>query len=75
MMMKEYNQIFEAEAECLSAVLLVPRPALLHMLKEGLSDAALAKYFGVSTELLRMRLNRTGARLQMGRRGGSAAQA
>jgi Zn-dependent peptidase ImmA (M78 family) len=73
MMMREYNQTFEAEAECLNAVLLVPRAALLQMLKEGLSDAALAKYFGVSLELPRMRLHRTGVLRQLGRRAAPAA--
>jgi Zn-dependent peptidase ImmA (M78 family) len=50
-------------------MLLVPRAALLQMLKEGLTDAALAKYFGVSMELLRMRIHRTGVLRHLGRAG------
>jgi hypothetical protein len=66
LMMKEYNALQEAEANCLAGVLLVPREALLVLLDQT-DDEALANHFGVSAELLRMRKNITGVVRQRGR--------
>lgn len=68
MMMKEYDRIQEHEAECLSGALLVPRQALLDLLQQGVPEAELAAYFGVSRELLQMRRLTTGVERQLGYR-------
>ena len=68
LMMKHYDKAQEEEADCFAAALLVPREALLTLIGRGMNDGALATYFGVSLELLRMRKNRTGVERQLGRR-------
>lgn len=65
MMMNEYNAVHEEEANCLSGTLLLPREALLQAIRQGMSDSAMAKHFGVSTALLRMRRNTTGVDKQL----------
>jgi Zn-dependent peptidase ImmA (M78 family) len=60
MMMAHYNPVHEAEADCLSSTLLVPRVALLYCLDEGFADKDLIKYFSVTSDLIRMRRNITG---------------
>jgi len=67
LMMKEYNSDQEAEADCLAGSLLVPRDALLVMLRR-MDEPSLANYFGVSLDLLRMRKNLTGIDRQLGNR-------
>lgn len=65
MMMNEYNAVHEEEANCLAGALLLPREALLKALKAGQGDSAMARYFGVSVDLLRMRRNTTGINRQL----------
>jgi Zn-dependent peptidase ImmA (M78 family) len=65
MMMNEYNPTHEEEANCLAATLLLPREALLHAARQRMTDAAMAKHFGVSGALLRMRRNLTGIDRQL----------
>lgn len=65
MMMNEYNEVHEEEANCLASTLLLPRDALLEAIRRGMSDNAMAKYFGVSAALLRMRRNLTGVDKQL----------
>lgn len=65
MMMNEYNAMHEEEANCFSGTLLLPREALLQAIRQGMSDGAMARYFGVSTALLRMRRNTTGVDKQL----------
>lgn len=67
LLMKEFDREQEAEAECLSAVLLVPRDALISLLPRT-SEEALAAHLGVSLEMLRMRRNVTGVDRQLSRR-------
>ena len=66
LMMSAYDRLQEAEADWLAAVLLLPRPALLSV--AAAPSAAAARSYGVSEDLLQMRLNVTGVRNQAARR-------
>ena len=68
MMINHYNPVHEEEASCLSATLLVPREALLHLLALGYTDSQMMEHFGVSAALLTMRKNVTGVVRQLDRR-------
>jgi hypothetical protein len=68
MMLNHYNLVHEEEADCLAGALLVPREALLHVLGNGNSPQSAAKYFGVTSDLLRMRANLTGINRQLANR-------
>ena len=57
----------EEEANWLGGVLLVPAPAALRIVRQGLSEQHAAGLYGVSADMLRWRLNMTGAR-RRGRR-------
>jgi Zn-dependent peptidase ImmA (M78 family) len=57
----------EDEASWLGGVLLVPRDAALLLVREGISVDIAAERFGVSVQLMRMRLNASGARAQVER--------
>ncbi len=61
-----YDQDQEDEAAWLGGTLLLPRPALLWMRQQGLSDDAAGTHFGVSPELLRWRVRMTGIDYQLG---------
>ena len=65
MMMKQYNLVHEEEAGCLSGTLLVPRGALLELIRQRANEQAIATYFGVSIELVRMRKNLSGVMKQV----------
>ena len=61
-----YNQDQEEEAAWLGAALLLPRPALMWMRRQRLSDESAATYFGVSPDLLHWRIRMTGIDYQLG---------
>jgi Zn-dependent peptidase ImmA (M78 family) len=61
-----YNQDQEDEAAWLGGTLLLPRPALLWMRYQGMSDDEAATYFSVSPDLLRWRIRMTGIDYQLG---------
>ena len=61
-----YNQEQEDEAAWLGGTLLLPRPALLWMRRQRLSDEEAATHFGVSPDLLRWRIRMTGIDYQLG---------
>ena len=65
MVMNEYNADHEEEANCLAGTLLIPREALLHVIRLDMTDSAMTTYFGVSGALLRMRRNVTGVDKQL----------
>lgn len=73
MMMSEYNAEHEEEATWFAGAILVPREALLDLMRRGVPDSEAAKHFGVSTKLLTMRRNRTGVNIQLNRRRGTWA--
>jgi Zn-dependent peptidase ImmA (M78 family) len=68
MMMADYNETHEDEANCLAGTLLVPRVALIELLGQGYDTQRAADYFGVTSAVLQMRRNLTGVDLQMSRR-------
>jgi len=58
---RHYNEILEAEANCLAGVLLVPGPAAVRLATTKTSlDIAAARY-NISPAMMRMRLNQSGA--------------
>jgi hypothetical protein len=70
MMMSEYNNVHEEEASWFAGAILVPRDALLDVIKRGLVEAAAANYYGVSPAIFRMRRNVTGVDVQLSRQRG-----
>lgn len=70
MMMSEYNEEHEEEANWFAGAILVPRDALLDIARRGLTDRAAAERFGVSLALYQMRRNLTGVDVQLSRRRG-----
>lgn len=68
LMLSAYDKQQEAEADWLGAVLLLPRPALLRIVQNGMGSDLAAQRYRVSSQLLRMRLDRTGVNLQIRRR-------
>lgn len=68
LMVSGYRPQQEAEADWLAGTLLLPRVALLAIVRAGRSNQEAARTYGVSEDLLRMRLDRTGVNLQMRRR-------
>jgi Zn-dependent peptidase ImmA (M78 family) len=61
-----YDQDQEHEAAWLGGTLLLPRPALLWMRRQRMSDEEAATHFGVSPDLLRWRIRMTGIDYQLG---------
>jgi len=61
-----YSQDQEDEADWLGGTLLLPRPALLQIRREALSDAAAMSKFLASEEMLRWRFRMTGVDYQLG---------
>lgn len=66
---RNWNQEIEDEATWLAGVLLVPREAALAVARHepGLTEDEAAAEFGVSTDMMRWRLNVTGVRSQVAR--------
>lgn len=62
--LRNLHQDLEDEADWLGQTLLVPRPAALAVVRDGLDLEAAATKFGVSQQLMRLRLNVTGAVIQ-----------
>ncbi len=58
----------EEEAAHLAGVLLVPNEAALHVVSAGLASEAGSRLFGVSEQMMRYRINISGARLRHARR-------
>jgi hypothetical protein len=73
MMMSEYNTVHEEEANWFAGAILIPRDALLDAAARGLTDRAMADYFGVSHAVFQMRRNLTGVGIQLSRRRGTWA--
>lgn len=73
MMMSEYNVSHEDEANWLAGTILLPRDAILDIVRRGVPDRDAAAFFGVSPKLLQMRKNLTGVAVQLSRRRGTWA--
>lgn len=61
---RDYAKAEEDEAAWLSGCLLVPRDAALLVASDGLDLRTAAEHYGVSAEMMRYRLNSTGAKRQ-----------
>lgn len=62
--LRSFNGKQEAEANWLAASLLLPREALVYCLRRGMDRAAISEHYNVSQELVRYRINVTGAAKQ-----------
>lgn len=71
MMVTDYDSAQEEEADILAATLLLPRVALISIMEAALSISDAADRYGVSEELMKMRLQRAGVYQQFSRRGRS----
>ena len=69
LLLSDYSDDQEDEADWLSAALLLPREALVRDRSQGQSTAAIAQRFGISEQLCEWRLRMTGVDLQLRRAG------
>lgn len=67
MILSTYDKNNEDEANWLAGALLLPRDALLHARKRGLSDEEAAAHYGCSVKLFQFRINTTGVDVQLRR--------
>lgn len=65
--MRSYDETQEDEAAWLSGCLLLPRPALVWIMKSGMSTRQAWQQYGVSAELLRYRADVTSVSRQFGK--------
>lgn len=63
---RHYNKTLEAEAACLSGVLLVPRAAAIAIVASNKDLHVAASEFNVSPKMMTMRLNQSGAKRILG---------
>jgi Zn-dependent peptidase ImmA (M78 family) len=64
LMVSGYRPQQEDEADWLAGALLLPRVVLLAIIQAGMPPHEATRTYGVSEDMLRMRLNRTGVNLQ-----------
>lgn len=62
---RHYNEEQEMEAEWLGACLQLPREALIWALRKEMSQSDIAQYFNASANMVRYRINSTGALQQI----------
>lgn len=62
--LRTYNKDQEDEANWLAGCILLPRDALVHIRRRGLTDDQIATEYGVSPAMFRFRINATGVDLQ-----------
>ena len=72
LMLHTYDRQQEDEANWLAGCLLLRRPALLFIERQGLEVSAAAQLYGVSTQMLLYRRQVTGVQYQMKRRSASS---
>jgi hypothetical protein len=65
--LRTFDRDQEDQASWLSGCLLLPRAALIHILKSRISSAHACSLYSVSNDLLRFRMNATGANIQVRR--------
>lgn len=61
LLLRDYDKNQEEEADCLAAILLLPRDVVFNIKFSRISPAVASKKYGVSQRLLQMRLNTSGA--------------
>lgn len=64
MLLKAYDKEQEEEADWLAGVLLLPRDALVHIRRMGLSDEEVVSKYGVSKRMYTYRVSMTGVNRQ-----------
>jgi Zn-dependent peptidase ImmA (M78 family) len=57
----------EDEANWLGPTILIPNEAALHIVRQGMDTETACELYGVSTDVLRMRINASGARIRLER--------
>jgi Zn-dependent peptidase ImmA (M78 family) len=62
--LRDYNEVMESEASWLAGCLLLPREALLHIKRIGISTRDAQRIYEVSGDLLQYRFNITGVNFQ-----------
>lgn len=67
MILSSYDKQHEEEANWLAAALLLPREALIHTRKRGLTDQQAATLYGCSVQLFTFRIQTTAVDLQLRR--------
>lgn len=67
MILSSYDKQHEEEATWLAAALLLPRDALLHIRRRGLSEQEAANLYGCSMQLVTFRMQTTGVDVQLRR--------
>jgi hypothetical protein len=65
MALRTYNEDQEDEANWLAGCLLLPRDSLVEIRRRGVSDGDACSEYGVSSAMLRFRLNVTGVDIQL----------
>ncbi len=63
-MLKNYDKVYEEEADWLSSCLLLPREALVDIKRRGIDPSEAAEEYGVSVRMLNYRLAMTGVNRQ-----------
>lgn len=74
LMLQTYDRQQEDEANWLAGCLLLPRPALMFIERQGLEANSAARVYGVSTQMLQYRRQVTGVQYQMRRRHASTRE-
>ncbi len=64
--LRGFSKDAEEEANWLAGALLLPREALVYLRSKGISNDEICRAYGVSQQLLRMRLDVTGVNFQFG---------
>ena len=67
LMLSTFNKEQEEEATWLAGTLLLPREALMHARRSGMTSQAMMKSYGVSSDMLAYRTRMTGVDTQLGR--------
>jgi Zn-dependent peptidase ImmA (M78 family) len=67
--LRTHNKDQEEEANWLAGCILLPRDALFHIRRLGLTDAQVCAEYGVSPAMFRFRINATGVDVQVRRTG------
>ncbi len=64
LMLRSYDKTQEDEADWLAGCLLLPRPALLHIKKNGMDHQIVRSYYGASKDMFAYRVRITGVERQ-----------
>jgi Zn-dependent peptidase ImmA (M78 family) len=65
LLLREYNEEQEKEAEWLGSCLQLPRKALVWALNKKMSYEEISEYFQASEDMVRFRINTTGVKKQI----------